>query len=169
MRAQLLDFLKTLRPRRDRTGRDLKQTLAAKLEKFYSTEGQLSRQDSDRLTKPGGPEDADLGVIFHLQTKQGTIGKFWDQESATIALLQEKGLSGDFTFGYDWHWRAEFSYKGRRNCPFSILHQTYSHCFQPAIIHSRINCPLKRPTIAFDISYIGPLASKFRKSGAIFS
>jgi hypothetical protein len=35
----------------------------------------------------------------------------------TIRLLEEKGLSGDFCFGFDWHWRAEETFHGRTDCP----------------------------------------------------
>lgn len=116
--SRLLEFLKSPRPRQAASERELlKETLNTKLEDFYSNETRLSFRNRDRLTRPGGPEDANLGIIMHLQTKQGPIDKFWDQESATIALLQDKGLNGDFAFGYDWHWRAEFSFKSRRNCP----------------------------------------------------
>lgn len=108
---QLLDFLTNPRPRQARNEREpLKEKLNTKLEDFYAEEIRLSGQNRDRLTRPGGPEDADLGIVMHLQTKEGPIDKFWDEEGATIALLQEKGLDGDFVFGYDWHWRAEKSF-----------------------------------------------------------
>ena len=66
---------------------------------------------------PGGPPDADLGLILHIQSEGDAIGPFWDPRSVTIRLLEEKGLSGDFCFGFDWHWRAEDTFHGRTECP----------------------------------------------------
>lgn len=114
---QLLSFLKTLSLDRIKGEEGLKNLLDTRLERFYSSEVQLSRQDPKRLTRPGGPEDAKLGIIMHLQTKKKAVTEFWDEENSTIALLEEKGLTGHFAFGYDWHWRAEDSFKNRTSCP----------------------------------------------------
>lgn len=32
-------------------------------------------------------------------------------------LLEEKGISGDTIFGYDWHWRAHNSFERKAGCP----------------------------------------------------
>ncbi|KAK1770606.1 hypothetical protein QBC33DRAFT_617011 [Phialemonium atrogriseum] len=42
------------------------------------------------------------------------LGSWWDPESKTIKLLVEKGMKGEFTFEFDWHWRAEETFGG--NC-----------------------------------------------------
>jgi len=93
------------------------QELTERLENFYSTEVQVSGKGCDKLASPGGPADADLGIILHLQSEEDAIGNFWDPRSATIRLLEEKGISDEFTFGYDWHWRAEETFQGRTTCP----------------------------------------------------
>lgn len=93
-----------------------------------------SCQSRDRLAAPGGPPDVDLGLILHIQSEEDTIGPFWDPRSVTIKLLEEKGLSGDFCFGLDWHWRAEETFHGRSDCRVHIwsgdlrtLHHQISH------------------------------------------
>jgi hypothetical protein len=78
---------------------------------------QVSGEGRDRLASPEGPEDADLGIILHLQSEEDAIGNFWDPRSATIRLLEEKGISDEFTFRYDWHWRAEETFYGRTTYP----------------------------------------------------
>jgi hypothetical protein len=99
------------------TKEQLHQELTERLENFYSTKVQVSGGGRDRLASPGGPEDADLGIILHLQSEEDAISNFWDPRSATIRLLEEKGISDEFTFGYDWHWRAEETFDGRTTCP----------------------------------------------------
>ena len=42
-----------------------------------------------------------------MQSRDDQIAGFWDRESATIQLLDGKGVADDKIFGYDWHWRAE--------------------------------------------------------------
>jgi hypothetical protein len=115
--AQLLEFLKAPKAGWSHTKEQLHQELTERLENFYSTEVQVSGKGCDRLASPGGPEDADLGIILHLQSEEDAIGNFWDPRSAAIRLLEEKGISDEFTFGYDWHWRAEETCKGRTTCP----------------------------------------------------
>ena len=84
---------------------------------FYEAEVQESGEERNRLACPSGPEDADLGLIMHCQSKDGEVGPFWDMTNASIQALAAKGLSEDFTFCYDWHWRAESSPLGRGLCP----------------------------------------------------
>ena len=99
--AQLLEFLRAPKASWSHTSEQLNQELTERLEDFYSTEVQVSGQGRNRLTSPGGPEDADLGLILHLQSEDDVVGDFWDPRSATIRLLEEKGVSGEFAFGYD--------------------------------------------------------------------
>lgn len=115
--AQLCEFLNAPKAGWRQTREQLNQKLTERLEDFYSTEVQVSGQARDRLASPGGPEDADLGLILHLQSEEDVIGNFWDPRSATIRLLEEKGVRDEFTFGYDWHWRAEETFHGRTTCP----------------------------------------------------
>jgi len=98
----------------------LEQILEHKLQDFYSTEVRISGESRDRLARPGGPPDADLGLILHVQCEDDAIGEFWDPQSATINLLQEKGINGSFAFGYDWHWRAQASFQRKARCPASV-------------------------------------------------
>jgi hypothetical protein len=95
--AQLLEFLKAPKAGWSHTKEQLHQELTERLEDFYSTEVQVSGGSRDRLASPGGPEDADLGIILHLQSEEDAIGNFWDPRSATIRLLEEKGISDEFT------------------------------------------------------------------------
>jgi len=53
---------------------------------------------------------------MHCQLKEGEIGPFWDIESLNIQILAQKGLGVEFMFGFDWHWRAETSARGRGGC-----------------------------------------------------
>ena len=75
-----------------------------------------SSESHDRLASSGCPEDADLGFILHIQSEDEAIEAFWDSRSATIRLLQDKGIRGDFVFGYDWHWRADELFQGGIPC-----------------------------------------------------
>lgn len=114
---QLLTFLKNPKAGWRKTKEQLHKSLTERLESFYSNETIESGQNRDRLATPGGPPDADLGLILHIQSEEDAIGPFWDSRSVTIRLLEEKGLSGDFCFGFDWHWRAEDTFHGRTECP----------------------------------------------------
>ena len=115
--AQLCEFLNAPTAGWSQSREQSHQKLTERLEDFYSTEVQVSGQARDRLARPGGPEDADLGLILHIQSEWDVIGDFWDPRSATIRLLEEKGVKDEFTFGYDWHWRAEETFHDRKNCP----------------------------------------------------
>ena len=88
----------------------LHKSVARRLQMFYEAEMQVSGEDRNRLACPSGPEDADLGlIVMHCQSKDGEVGPFWDMTNASIQALTAKGLSEEFTFCYDWHWRAERS------------------------------------------------------------
>lgn len=94
------------------------KSVAQALQTFYETEPQKSSLSAERLTIPEGPEDADLCIILHLATGRYIPRNFWNARSATISLLEEKGINENVAFGYDWHWRAEdASYLTRSDCP----------------------------------------------------
>lgn len=115
--SSLLVFLQDPKGHRKAPKEHLKQQLDARLKSFNDEEIQVSGLKKDRLARPGGPEDADLGIILHLQSEEDTIGPFWNEESATIDLLMRKGLGEKAVFGFDWHWRAEETFRGRSACP----------------------------------------------------
>jgi len=119
--TQLLYFLRHRRGQNRQTQNHklLRQNVAEMLERFYSTEVQLSGEGRERLANPAGPEDADLGVILHVQSEDDTIDSFWDPRSATMRLLKDKGVEGSFCFGFDWHWRAQGRFTGKPGCPTS--------------------------------------------------
>jgi hypothetical protein len=112
----LIDFLQKPRLVGQRPSRQL---IRAKLDAFFETEIAITREPRDRLADPSGPEDAELGIILHCQTMKGHVGEFWNPESRTIQLLSAKGLSPEFIYGFDWHWRAEESARrpGKTACP----------------------------------------------------
>lgn len=91
----------------------------AAIQEFYEKETAASGKNSARLAKTSGPEDATFGVILHLQSEDDDIEEFWDPRSATIRLLEEKGINPIINFGYDWHWRADESFSTSRysGCP----------------------------------------------------
>lgn len=112
----LIDFLQKPRLVGQRPSRQL---IRAKLDAFFEAEIAISREPRDRLANPSGPEDAELGIILHCQTMKGHVGEFWNPDSRTIQLLSAKGLSPEFIYGFDWHWRAEESARrpGKTACP----------------------------------------------------
>lgn len=114
---QLLTFLKNLKAGSRKT-KELHKSLTERLESFYSNETIESGQNRDRLAIPGDPPDADLGLILHIQSEEDAFGPFWDPRSVTTRLLEEKGLSGDFCFGFDWHWRVEETFHAGRTALF---------------------------------------------------
>lgn len=89
------------------TNPGLAKEFRERLHEFYSAETRLSGYDRSRLTTPSGDANASLGLILHIQSRDGDAGQFWDPDSATVQMLQGKGLRDDMLFGYDWHWRAE--------------------------------------------------------------
>ncbi|KAL6718105.1 hypothetical protein ACLMJK_004191 [Lecanora helva] len=114
---QLIQFLRG--PARDKAQNmeSLEQSLARKVEEFHSTEVESSGEGRDKLAHPGGPADANLGLILHVQCEDDVRGGFWDSRSATISLLNEKGIHETFAFGYDWHWRAQGRFHRNARCP----------------------------------------------------
>lgn len=56
---------------------------------------------------PSGPENVQLGLVKHCQSKEGEIGEFWDIESWSIQILAEKGSSKELMLGFGWKWRGE--------------------------------------------------------------
>jgi len=113
---QLERFLTTA-PRSSTATPDAQNTLSEMLRQFYSEEVETSGQDRNRLATPSGPVNATLGLVMHIQTKKGAVGPFWDHTNTSIQALAAKGLSETFTFGFDWHWRAEESARRRGACP----------------------------------------------------
>jgi hypothetical protein len=120
---QLLQFLRGPAHGKVQNMELLEQFLARKLEQFHSTEVEISGEGRDRLARPGGPADANLGLILHVQCEDDVLGGFWDSRSATISLLHEKGIHETFTFGYDWHWRAQGRFHRNSRCPASAWNQ----------------------------------------------
>ena len=85
----------------------LENQISTQLALFFAAELALTGKSANRLARPSGASDAELGLILHCQSKEGDIGEFWDMENRTIQTLAEKGFSNIFVFGFDWHWRAE--------------------------------------------------------------
>ena len=111
--AELVKFWKSPIAAKKDTREQLRVRVTERLEDFYSRETtRLSDETRERL----GPEDANLGLIIHLQTKKIGWGCFWDPESRTNALLNQKGIRGEFAYGYDWR-RGEETWNGRTKCP----------------------------------------------------
>ncbi|KAJ9639175.1 hypothetical protein H2204_003785 [Knufia peltigerae] len=96
-----------------------RQLIRAKIDAFHEDEIAMSGGSRERLAYPSGSEDAEFGVILHCQSTKGHVGEFWDPENRTIQLLIEKGLSPEFIYGFDWHWRAEESMRraDQSSCP----------------------------------------------------
>lgn len=47
---------------------------------FHSKEIEASGERQDRLARPAGPEDADLGLILHIQSEDDSIGAMWNSK-----------------------------------------------------------------------------------------
>ena len=114
---QLIQFLQG--PARDKAQNieSLEQSLARKVEEFHYTEVESSGEGRDKLAHPGGPADANLGLILHVQCEDDVRGGFCDSRSATMSLLNEKGIHETFAFGYDWHWRSQGRFHRKARCP----------------------------------------------------
>lgn len=59
---QLLQFLRGPAHGKVQKMESLEQLLARKLEQFHATEVEISGEGRDRLARPGGPADANLGL-----------------------------------------------------------------------------------------------------------
>lgn len=97
----------------------LESKVSLLLSEFTAEETPLTGQPGDRLATPSGRADAGLGLIMHIQSKDGAIQGVWDEESPSIQMLAAKGLEPKFIFGFDWHHRAEGEARnrGRVACP----------------------------------------------------
>ena len=95
----------------------LHQFVNQRVQRFYGEEVSLSGNSRERLAAPSGPPDAELGILMHCQTKDGQIGPFWDVQNQSISALHQKGLSPDFAFGFDLHWRAGVVGRQNKGCP----------------------------------------------------
>ena len=93
--AQLCEFLNAPKAGWSQTREQLNQKLTERLEDFYSTEVQVSGQARDRLASPGGPEDADLGLILHIQSEEDVIGNFGilEVQQSDYSRRRESGTS----------------------------------------------------------------------------
>lgn len=65
-REELVRFLKHLRAGSKKSKEEVQHKVRARIERFYSEEVRVSGEQSDRLASPGGPADADVGVILHV-------------------------------------------------------------------------------------------------------
>lgn len=75
--TQLLQFIEHPKsPHVQATQDVLHRTLMRKLKHFRSKECQVSSENPARLATPGGPEDADLGIILHIQSEDDVIDRF---------------------------------------------------------------------------------------------
>ena len=70
---------------------------------------------------------------MHQQSKEGDVGELWDDENKSIQLLAKKGLSKDFIYAVEWHWRAKASNNNKGPYPakswtdnLQSLHNTLS-------------------------------------------
>jgi hypothetical protein len=95
----------------------LHQFVVQRVQRFYREEVSLSGSSRERLVVPSGPLDAELGLLMHCQTKHGPAGAFWDDKNQSISALQQKGLSPEFAFGFDLHWRAGLPGRQNKGCP----------------------------------------------------
>lgn len=95
---QLLQFLRGPADGKVRNKELLEQLLARRFEQFHSTEVEISGEGRDRLARPGGPADANQGLILHVQSEDDVLGGFWDPRSITISLLHEIGIHETFGF-----------------------------------------------------------------------
>jgi hypothetical protein len=94
----LIDFLES--SRQNRPG-NANRVVLSRLDAFYQAEVAATGEPRERLAAPSGPEDAELGIIMHYQSKEGHIGSLWNYESPTIQALIAKGLSSEFVYGFD--------------------------------------------------------------------
>ena len=62
-------------------------------------------------------------MVLRLETKDLGYGKFFDHDTATTGLPQDKAIRPEFTFGFDLHWWGEKKeqYVKLRHCPIKEL------------------------------------------------
>ncbi|KAI9709134.1 MAG: hypothetical protein M1820_003580 [Bogoriella megaspora] len=70
---QLVQFLRDPMNGNTQDKQILEQALENRLQEFYSAEVEISGGDRTRLAAPGGPPDAALGLILHVQSEDDTI------------------------------------------------------------------------------------------------
>ncbi|KAF2229013.1 hypothetical protein EV356DRAFT_537618 [Viridothelium virens] len=123
----LVPFLYSTRKSSSKSYEELHEQIESRIKHFYIEETMTSGLELGRLEKPSGNFDAELIVILHMQTRKSTErlerdspSPFWDPASFTIKLLESKGLSPNFMFGYDIHWRAEPRLSKNGICSSSI-------------------------------------------------
>ena len=113
--GQLLEFLYNS----SKIYQNLDGKVSIRLQTFYAAELLQSGESSTGLAPPFRPFNAPLGLVMHCQSKECDIGEFWDIESHSTQILAKQGLSKEFLFGFDWHWRREASARGRGSCPIT--------------------------------------------------
>lgn len=115
---------------------DLPRQVLEKIRTFYAAEILGSGEPLNGLAAPSGPENAQSDLVMHCQSKEGEIREFWDIESRSIQTLAAKGLSIEFMFGFDWHWRGETSARGRGPCPATQWTKTLQD------LHNALSCSM---------------------------
>lgn len=63
-------------PERQDSG-TLHDTALAKFQTFYDAEILESGEPLNRLGAPPGPENVEMGLVMHCQSKEGEVGEFW--------------------------------------------------------------------------------------------
>ena len=91
--TQLLEFLQNPHAARNYPKEETQTKLTKAIESFHENEPKISGEPADGLSFPGGPEEADLGIILHLKTGKHASNHFWDPKSVSISLLEEKGIN----------------------------------------------------------------------------
>lgn len=114
---QLLEFLESPHSNGKYPKNETETKLSDRVGLFHSREPPVPGQNADDISFPGGPVDADLGIILHLKSGENMAVHFWDPKSASISLLEANWITGTLAFGYDWHWRSEQTYRDRSSCP----------------------------------------------------
>ena len=100
--AEWQSLMELLRHRPQNHGvKFLESKVSSFLSEFTAEETSLTGQPGDRLATPPRRADAGLGLIMHIQSKDGAIQGFWDEESPSIQTLAAKGLKPKFIFGFD--------------------------------------------------------------------
>ena len=138
---EINQLVATLRSAPETKNDYLQQFVDLRVEQFHRDEPSLSDNPRDRLAVPSGPANAELGLMMHCQTKDWQIGSFWDDQNQTIYALQQKGLSSEFTFGFDLHWRAGLPGRQNRGCPAAKWQSTVRRIHDELTLHLLNNLP----------------------------
>ena len=119
--AQELQSLAAFLQQKDRQRPDsmvLRKQTDERIHRFCDEEVILSGESRERLSTASGPAHAELGLLLHCQTREGNGLPFWnDDQSQTLLSLKRKGVSPDFAFGFDVHWRPALPGYKNKGCP----------------------------------------------------